>query len=377
MTFTTVLLALFGGRLAITDKLAMQESFHHTPTNQIRKLIFHIIAFTFTIEAIGAFILTLRWYGQFDSLIKTIYYAVFHSISAFTHGSFSLFNNSMIGYQKDFVTLFVITSLIMFGGTGFLVEMEIKDYIKQKFSKLKTRKSLQPRSRLSVHSKLTIYTTLFLLIIGTISFFLLERGKAFTGMTTTEAWMNSYFFAVVPRTSGFNTIAMTDFSGATLLMIIVLMFIGAGSGSTAGGIKASTFGLLVAYSFARLCGHKRLHLFNRTIPQESIDKASAVVVAATVLVILASSVLMAMETSSLSPSQSQNKFLPILFETVSAFGTVGLSLDLTPQLSNVGKVVLSFVMFMGRVGPLSLGLAISLREQKTQYQFAEENVMVG
>lgn len=386
MTFTTVLMALFAKRLTITDQLAIQQSFHHTPTNQIRSLVLLIIVVTFGIEIIGAIALTIHWslLDKFPSFSQTLYYAIFHSVSAFTHGSFSLFSNSLKDFQNDFFTLLVITFLIVLGGLGFLVGLDIKEYLRQIFLRYLTPKKvlrrliiIQSRPRLSVHTKLTLITMLFLLVIGTISFFLLERERAFAQMTTSEAWINSYFFSVVPRTSGFNTIALTEFSGATLLMTMVLMFIGAGPGSTGGGIKTTTFGLLVAYSISRLRGSTRLNLFNRTIPQESVDKATAVVVAATVLVILATSILMATETSGISSTESQKKFLPILFETISAFGTVGLSLDFTPQLSSFGKVVLSIVMFMGRVGPLTLALAISLRQQKAQYQFAEENVMVG
>jgi trk system potassium uptake protein TrkH len=384
MTFTTVLITLFGKRMAITDRLAIQESFHHTRTNQIRSLVGLIIMVTFSIETVGAIILTVHWtsLGKFSSFAETFYYAIFHSVSAFTHGSFSLFSNSLIDFQKDFVTLFVITSLIVLGGMGFLVGLDLKDYLRHKIlryllPKKVLRRLKMRRSRLSVHTKLTVITTLFLIIIGAVSFFILEREHAFAQMTTGEACMNSYFFSVVPRTSGFNTVSLTEMSGATLLMTMVLMFIGAGPGSTGGGIKTTTFGLLVAYSIARLRGSQRLNLFNRTIPQESVDKATAVVVAASVLVILATSFLMATETTGLSSNESQRKLLPILFETISAFGTVGLSLDFTPQLSNIGKVILSLVMFMGRVGPLSLALAISLKQPRAQYQYAEENVMVG
>ena len=220
-------------------------------------------------------------------------------------------------------------------------------------------------------------TTGALLFIGTLSYYFLERDGLLAGMPPPVAWMNAYFCSVTPRTAGFNTIDYAGMSGAGLLCTMVLMFIGASPGSTGGGVKTSTFGALVAYSLSRWRGHTRLHAFNRTVPRVSIDRAGSVVIAAVALVILAASVLMATETSDLSSSESQNRFLSIAFETISAFGTVGLSMGETTTLSAPGKLLIAVVMFLGRVGPLSLALAISRRQRRAHYRYAEENIMVG
>ncbi|MBD0328038.1 MAG: hypothetical protein ICV68_16560 [Pyrinomonadaceae bacterium] len=386
MTLTTVLLVLLGHRLAIADRISIQESFHHTPTSQIGVLVKYIIIATFITEFIGALLLTLYWSftARFQTFGETIYHAVFHSVSAFCNAGFALYADSIMGFRNDPVVLLILSSLIIVGGIGFLVGLDIKEYVQQAlFHRLWPKRvrqrieSIRPRPRLSTHTKFVITTTVALLLIGTLSFYLLERANTFAEMTTGNAWMNAFFCSVTPRTAGFNSIDYTQMSGASLLCTMVLMFIGASPGSTGGGIKASTFGLLIWYSISRWRGFRRLHAFNRTVPQESIDRAGAIVIAAIALVILASSALMTVETYGLSPSESQNKFLSIAFETISAFGTVGLSLNYTALLSVPGKLIIAFVMFMGRIGPLTLALAISHKQITADYRYAEENVMIG
>jgi trk system potassium uptake protein TrkH len=166
-------------------------------------------------------------------------------------------------------------------------------------------------------------------------------------------------------------------SAGALLCTMVLMMIGASPGSTGGGIKTSTFGLLIAYAVSRVRGFGKVHLFGRTIPQESIDRAGAVVIVSLAIVVLATSALLVTETQALAASETQTRFLPVLFETISAFGTVGLSMNFTPGLSAAGKIVLSGVMFLGRVGPLTLALAVTARRAHARYRYAEENLMIG
>jgi len=374
MTFTTVFYYWFGSKLPIADRLAIQETFQNLPAKQIRRLIFYIVSFTIAIEAVGTILLFIHWTikGDFASHAQTFWYALFHAVAAFTHGSFSLFPNSLINYQKDFPVIFIITSLIFLGGLGFLVALELKDFLLSKF--FPKDKKIR---RLSVQTKLTLITLIALIFGGTILIFFNERNGVFAQMTFAESLANSYFFSIVPRTSGFNTVQMSDFSGASVFVLMILMFIGGGSGSASGGIKVGTFGLLVAYTFARLRGKNQLNLWNRTIPQSSIDKASAIVVASASLILIATLILMFTETQNLSAKESQANFVPILFETISAFGTVGLTMDFSAQLSEAGKIILSLVMFAGRVGIISLILALSLREKPAQFSYAEENVMIG
>jgi trk system potassium uptake protein TrkH len=386
MTFTTVFMVLFGQRLAIADRIAVQESFHHTPMGKISTLIKYIFIATFITEMAGAIVLAVHWarVSRFDTLAETLYMALFHSVSAFCNAGFALFPDNLIGFQRDWIVQLTISSLIVAGGLGFLVGLDIKEYIQHRFFfrylSGETRaliSALRPRPRLSLHTKLVVVTTAALLVVGTVSFYLLERGGLLSAMKEGEAWLNAYFLSVTPRTAGFNTVDYMHMSGAAVLCTMVLMFIGASPGSTGGGIKTSSFGLLVGYSITRLLGQVRLNLFNRTVPQASIDRGAAVVVAAIALIIVASSALMITETYGSNPAQSQGKMVSVLFETISAFGTVGLSIGQTAALTDPGKLIISLVMFMGRAGPLTLALAISIRQSRVQYHYAEENVMVG
>lgn len=372
MTFTTAFYYFFGSRLPLTDRITLQETFPGSPLKQLRGLIFYILGFTFTLEIIGTIALFFHWRGRFETASETLWQAVFHAVAAFTNGSFSLFSNSLIDFQKDFFTQFVITSLIIGGGIGFLVAFELKEFFKRKFFD-KTKK----RFRLSVQTKLALVTTAALLFAGTALIFIIERGGVFANLSTVEALFNSYFFAVVPRTSGFNTVQMSDFSGAGVLILMILMFVGGSPGSTAGGIKTTTFGLVVAYTIARLRGETRLDLWKKTIPQESIDKAGAVIMASAAVVLFAFILLMLTETRALSAEESNHRFVPLLFETISAFGTVGLTLDYTQNLTIAGKIIISVVMLVGRVGAISLVLSLSLNEKTRKFNYAEENVMIG
>lgn len=384
MVFTTVFLMITGRRLAISNRVAIQESFHHAPTGRIATLIKYIVVASLSIEAVGALLLTVRWWDRFETAEETIYHAVFHAVSAFCNAGFALQADSLTKFQSDPVIIIVMSSLIVIGGLGFFVGLDLKEYFQRSLPTRSLSRRV-PRSdelfvrrpRLSVHTKFVLLTTLSLLVVGTVSFFVLEQRGLLANMTAGEAWLNAYFCAVTPRTAGFNTVDFANLSGAALLCTMVLMFIGASPGSAGGGVKTSTFGLLIAYSLSRWRGQTGLHVFKRTVPQDSIDKAGAVVVAAIALVILAASALMATETHGLSASESQDQFLNIMFETISAFGTVGLSLGQTPLLSVGGKLIVSVVMFIGRTGPLTLALAISLRQKRAQYRYAEENVMVG
>lgn len=374
MTLTTVAYYFIGWRLPIINRVIIETTFHHSPTNQIKKLIKRILIFTFAFEFVGFLCLFFYWLaqGRFDSAGQTAWFAGFHSVAAFTNAGFSLFPDNLIGFRHDFFVQTVITTLTVCGGIGFLVAFELEEYVRRKFFA-----PSRPAFALSIQSKLALTTTFVLILAGTILIFLLERGGAFAAFSTAEALLNSYFFSVITRTAGFNTMEMSQFGGASVVVMMILMFIGASPGSTAGGIKTITFGLLAAYTASRLRGERRLHLWKRTVPQQSVDKAGAVVVAAVGTVFTAVFLLMLTETRGASATESRAEFLPIVFETVSAFGTVGLSLDFTGKLTDAGKMILAVVMFIGRVGAISLALAIGHQAQPRKFSYAEETVMIG
>jgi trk system potassium uptake protein TrkH len=381
MTLTTLFGVMLGQRLGILDRAALQETFHHTPTAPVASLVRHIVVGTLVIEAGGAAVLAAYWIGtaQFASPATAVYQAIFHAVSAFCNAGFALFSANLIDFNRDPLVLLVIAALIVIGGLGFLVGLDLRQFFKA--TRVARREAARGEGtrppRLAVHTKLVLIVTAGLLAIGTLSYYLLEREGALAEMPAGLAWMNAFFMAVTPRTAGFNTVDYARVGGAALLCTMVLMMIGASPGSTGGGIKTSTFGVLLAYALWRLRGFGRLHLFGRTIPQDSIDRAGAVVIAAISLVVLAASVLMVTESRGLGLDQEQRLFLPVLFETISAFGTVGLSMGQTPLLTTAGKLVIAAVMFLGRVGPLTLALAIAARRGRAQFRYAEENLMIG
>lgn len=386
MTFTTVFLVATGRRLAIADRIAIQESFFHSPTGQVGTLIRYIVAATLITEALGAALLASWWLytGAFADRGHAIYSAIFHSISAFCNAGFSLYSENAIRFRDDPFALIVLSALIIAGGLGFLVGLDVKEYLQQRYllrfwpAEVRERiASIRPRPRISLHSKLVLTVTAALLVIGAVSYFVLERGGAFQTLGTGQAMLHSWFASVTARTAGFNAIDYATLSGPALLCTMVLMFIGGSPGSTAGGVKTSTFGLIVIYALFRWRGHDAPHAFGRSIPRETADRATAVVVASVATVILASSILMATEAANSAALASQQRFLPIMFETFSGFATVGLSMNFTPGLSDTGKLVLAALMFAGRVGPLTLALAIGSRARPAKFRYAEENVMVG
>ncbi len=375
MTFTTVFYAAIGRRLPLVNNLIIQETFHHSPTTQVKQLLVYVVGFTFTIELIGAVLYFTYWLatGKFTSVGETAWHSVFMTVTAFTNGGFSLYSTSIVGFQSDYFVMFVTAFLILSGGIGFLVSYELRNFFDSRYLKPKRKNRL----RLSIHSKITLLTTLAVTVFGTSALFFYERSNAFAHLGIGDGLLNAFFYTVTPRSGGLQSISMLTFSDSSMLLIMVLMFIGGGAGSTAGGIKIGTFGLVVAYMIARLRGKPHLDLWQRTIPKESIDKAIAVSAIVGFFVIVTSLILMTTEAYSSSGYESRVKFVQVVFEAISAACTVGLSLDFTSQLTDAGKVFLSFVMFIGRLGPLALAIAITSRHRKAKYRYAEENIIIG
>lgn len=386
MTFTTIFLLATGRRLAITDRIAIQDSFLHSPSGKMGPLVWYIVKATLVTEVLGALVLAAWWVrtGVYKNWPDALYSGFFHSVSAFCNAGFALFPDNAMRFQGDPVVLGVFSALILAGGLGFLVGLDVKAYLEQRwFQSLWTQPrrelvaAIRPRPRISLHSKFVLTVTASLLVVGAVSYYLLERDGLFREMALTEKLLNSWFCSVTARTAGFNSIDYALMGGPALLCTMVLMFIGASPGSCGGGVKTSTFGILVIYAVFRWRGHDSPHAFGRSIPQDSVDRATSVVIAAVAVVILASSVLMATDAHGAPAQESQARFLSLLFETFSGFGTVGLSMGITPKLTDSGKFVISVLMFLGRVGPLTVAFAIGSRRIVARYKYAEENVMVG
>lgn len=385
MTLTTVFSLALGKRLAIGDRITIQQSFHHSPTKDLGSLILLVVLGTILTEAIGAIALAAWWRHTrlATSWSEALILGVFHSVSAFCNAGFALFPDSAMRFQQDPIVLAILAALIVAGGLGFLVSWDVKEYLRMAWRRRHWTPSpgredfIPPRPRLSLHTKLVLTVTAALLLIGAISYWVLERHGVLAGMPLWAQWTNAWFCSITARTAGFNSVDYARMSGPTLLCTMVLMLIGASPGSTGGGVKTSTCGILVAYALFRWRGHEAPHIFGRTIPRDTVDRAAAVVTVAVAVIVLGCSLLMTTETAGQTADASQRLFLPVLFETFSAFGTVGLSMGITPQLTTTGKLALAALMFIGRVGPMTVAFAVATRTSQPRFRYADENVMVG
>jgi len=369
MTFSTVIILLMTGRFSFVQRSVIQDTFTHAPDTRLPSLIRHVLMFTLVLEAAGAALLFLRFSGVYPPG-RALYLAIFHAVSAFCNAGFCLFSRGLMDYRGDPLVNLTVALLIICGGIGFLVLLELKRLF---FKSRQTHRT----PRLSVHSKLVLTLTLLLLAIGTLGFLIYEWNDSMAGLPLPTKLMAAFFQSVTARTAGFNTLDFGKMANVTLLLTILLMFVGAASGSTGGGIKVSTLGVLFAFSRSRLRGEEGTNIFHRTLTQETVGRAISVFVVAVIVIYVATTALTLTELGTTMHQESRGLFIELLFETVSAFGTVGLSVGITSKLSTLGKLILVLVMFVGRLGPLSIAVALSGKEPRFRFQYAEENVMIG
>lgn len=366
MTFSTLMFLSLGRGISSTQRWLIQESFTHKPTGDLFFLIKSIFIFTFTMELLGAVVLFFRWGKEFPSF-KAVFFSVFHSVSAFCNAGFCLFGESLVKYRGDFLLNFTIATLIILGGIGFFVVYEIFDIVKRK----------NKRRKLSLHSKIVFLTTLFLIIWGISFFYGIETENDLLNFPTHQKILVCFFQSVTARTAGFNTVDLNLLHNATLFVLMMLMFIGASPGSCGGGVKTTSFFLLLALMRNRLLGRATVNVFKRTVPKEIVTKVISIFVIAFLFVFLITFLLLVSQPQEKELSQTRGFFLEYLFETTSAFGTVGLSLGTTQNLNLWGKLLIIITMYVGRVGLLTLAYGIARREIFGPFQFAEENVMIG
>ena len=369
MTFSTVLILLMTGKFSFTQRSVIQDTFTHGPDTRLPSLVRHVVMFTLLLELVGAALLFLRFSGMYHPA-KALYFAVFHAVSAFCNAGFCFYSQNLMDFKSDPLVSLTVASLIICGGLGFLVLLELKRLF------LKRHQARRAR-RLSVHSKLVLTLTCLLLTAGTMGFLICEWNHSLAGLAFPTKLMAAFFQSVTARTAGFNTLNFGKMANVTLLFTILLMFIGAASGSTGGGIKVNTLGVLFALSRSRLRGEEATSIFRRTLAPETVGRAISVFVVAVIVIYAATMALTASELGTTIHEESRGLFLELLFEVVSAFGTVGLSVGLTSKLSTLGKLILTVVMFVGRLGPLSIAVALSGKKPSPKFQYAEENVMIG
>jgi len=359
MTFSVILLLVARRRISIRDKTIVRDTFTPVHSSEIYALVRRVFLSTFAIEGLGALCL---WVFTPD---RALFSSVFHSVAAFCNAGFSLKSDNLMGYRYNAGVNLTVCSLIVLGGLGFFTHVEL------------ARLALRRPVRLSLHSRLVLLVTSLLIVGGAFSFYIFESRNTLKAETMKGIILISLFQSVTARTAGFNTVDLGRVTNATLFMVILLMFVGASPGSTGGGIKTSTLGVLVAMARSRWRGQATVNVFHRTIPYETVSRALVVLVLAFTLVTFAVLALAFVEIGDTPYALSPQHFIELFFEVVSAFGTVGLSTGITPYLSDLGKFILILIMFVGRVGPLTVATAVGRQSPRGKFQYAEENVMVG
>ncbi|WP_339817349.1 TrkH family potassium uptake protein [Paenibacillus sp. FSL R7-0216] len=357
MTMATLFSLVLKRKISLRDRLLLQEAMNQNSVEGIVRLIRKVLLYSLMIESGAALLFTIRW--AFDMPFgRALYFGIWHAVSMFNNAGFDLFGDyqSLTKYVADPIVNFVAMFLIVSGGLGFIVLSDVFEFRK--------------RRKLSLHSKVVLSMTSALIVIGAIVVFIFE----FTNSKTLEplSWSGkiwgSFFQSVTPRTAGANTLDIGALRQATQFFMIILMFIGASPSSTGGGIKTTTFTILVGAVGSMIRGRTDLVLFRYRMAEERIFKALTITLLALFLVVAVAMVLSTTEDAS---------FLSILFETTSAFGTVGLTMGLTGKLTVIGKIIISFTMFAGRLGPLTLAYAIGPKKGKELYRHPEGKIIIG
>lgn len=356
MTLATVGYIIMGKKISFKERLMIKEQLNTESIQGIVKLTKKVIGYTFFLEMMGSLLLALRFVPMFG-FEKGLAFSIFHAISAYCNAGFDIFGDSLIIFQNDYYVLLILSLLIILGGLGFTVYADL-------LAKDKLRK-------LTLHSKVVLIMTGSLLIIGTLSFLLFESSNPGTlgSMNFPSRLANSFFQSVSPRTAGFYSVDMSKIRETTIFSTIMLMFIGGSPGSTAGGIKTTTFACLLLTTISVVKGEEDVNCLNRRLPFETIKRAVSIFLIG-LAIVFSTAIILTITDSSL-------KFINLLFESTSAFGTVGLSAGITDKLSTLGRLVITLTMYIGRVGPLTMAYAFARRNMKRDYRNAPGNLMVG
>ncbi|NJJ38743.1 TrkH family potassium uptake protein [Paenibacillus apii] len=359
VTMATLITLVLNKRISLKDRLLLQETMNQNSMQGIVRLIRRVLIYSLVIQFAGAVALTLRFLEEMPAG-KAVYYGIFHSISIFNNAGFDLFGDvhgpfsGLTRYVEDPVVNITAMLLIFLGGIGFIVLSDVVDFRKRK--------------RLTLHSKVVLSTSLILIGAGAALFFWLELFHTLKPLHFGGKVMASFLQALTPRSGGITTLDIYKLRESTQFLIILLMFIGAAPGSTGGGIKVTTFALLIAAVYSRIRGREDVVLFRHRLSKENVYRAITMTLLSLLLVILSMMLLSITEEAD---------FLAVMFEAVSAFGTSGLSMGLTAELSAAGKILIILLMFMGRIGPLTLAYALRPNRGKELYRHPEGHIMIG
>ncbi len=380
MTFVAFFALTVGSGMYIREQVMMSDMLKTSALGRVGRVVVFIFSFTFFMEIVGAavFFFTIPFdkleaaYHTTYGLGERVFMSVFHAVSAFCNAGFSLWPDSFTHMHGAFPFNLCAWLLIIIGGLGFAVNMNLMQSRKffGRLLHIGKRKDRKP-FRFELHTKLVLLMTAFLLLLGFVATLLIEyNGPAFTGMTAGEKATAAMFHSTTARTAGFNTVNTSSLSESTQFLTCILMYVGASPGGTGGGIKTSTFFLCILAIFSLFRRRENVEAFRRTIPGS--------VVSNTLVILVTSIFLVALSTFLLSVTQGHNfTFMEELFEVTSAFGTVGLTLGITGALTTAGKVIIVATMFLGRIGPLTLVLAMAYQSPRKDYEYPSGSIMIG
>ncbi|MCB5253649.1 MAG: TrkH family potassium uptake protein [Candidatus Cloacimonadaceae bacterium] len=357
MTISTAFALIMGRRLTLKLENVMQTVMGESQRLDLFQLLKNIVIVTILIEGVGAILLFPVFLRSMSSS-WAMYNAIFHSVSAFCNAGFSLFSDSLISFVDNPLVNFTISTLILLGGIGFAVLIDLYRYVMH----------VDKVRKLTLHTKIVLTTSAALLVIGFISIYIAEYSSVMEDFSISRRILSSWFQSVTARTAGFNTVDISALGSSSLLVMMALMFIGASPGSTGGGIKTTTFAVLVLSLVSLLRGRRELSLFNRRISLSNYREATSLITLAAGIVFFIVFVLFLTE---------QQAFEKLLFEAISAFGTVGLSTGITSELTQIGKMLITILMYIGRIGPLTLIYALSMRNRQAKLNYAEEKIAIG
>lgn len=365
LTFAALAARAMGGRASLqVEEAAGVPTLAALPSDP-RTLVRSIVRVTLALELVGALLLWATWAPSLGAL-GAIWPALFHAISAFCNAGFSTFRDNLMPFADSVPTVLVISALIVLGGIGFLVIEDVRAWLGGR------------RRRIAVHTRIVLVTTAWLIVVPTFVFLAFEQGASLAALSPIDRVANALFLAITPRTAGFNTVDYASLTNPAILLTIALMWIGGSPASTAGGVKTTTAALLVLVLVSRLRGERHVSVSGRTIPDETIERATGLAVGAFLLLGAFVFLLLTSELAGERSSGDRIHMIGLVFEAQSALGTVGLSMGVTPNLTPTGKLLIVALMFLGRVGPIAvLGAMASRSRGRLAIRYGREDVLVG
>jgi trk system potassium uptake protein TrkH len=365
LTIAALAAAALGRRTSLEVEEAAAGPSNLLPEAGPRALVRAVIAATLVIEAIGAVSLWITWMPSLGAA-GAVWPAVFHAISAFCNAGFSIFANGLAGHATHLPTLGIVAALLLLGGIGFLVMEDLRANVRGR------------RRRVTLHTRIVLVTSGILIAVALPLFLFFEWDHTLADMSLPVRIANAFFMAVTPRTAGFNTVDYEQIANPSVFLTVALMYIGGSPGSTAGGIKTTTAALLALGLWARLRGRSDVSLANRSIPEATLQRATGLAVGAILVLFAFVFALLWTELEREGVDTDRGRFVRLVFEAQSALGTVGLSMNMTSELTPAGRLLIVALMFMGRVGPLALLESMARRSRRKQpYRLGREDILVG